>query len=93
MRITFGWLSNEWAVERVRDSACCCLLLLLWASHCEAVSTLTRRNDPPQTSEQETLEQQVESLRSDIRKFEIEPDILKKANEILKKARASTRDS
>jgi transposase InsO family protein/transposase-like protein len=51
----------------------------------EAVSTMTRRNDPPQTSEQATLEQQVESLRRDIRKLQIEHDILKKANEILKK--------
>jgi transposase InsO family protein len=46
---------------------------------------MTRRNDPPQTSEQTTLEQQVESLRRDIRKLQIEHDILKKANEILKK--------
>jgi transposase InsO family protein/transposase-like protein len=51
----------------------------------EAVSTMTRSNDPPQTSEQATLEQQVESLRRDIRKLQIEHDILKKANEILKK--------
>ncbi|SAK84237.1 hypothetical protein AWB75_05518 [Caballeronia catudaia] len=32
---------------------------------------MTRRNDPPQTSEQTTLEQQVESLRRDIRKLQI----------------------
>lgn len=51
----------------------------------EAVSTMTRRNDPPQSSEKATLEQQVESLRRDIRKLQIEHDILKKANEILKK--------
>jgi transposase-like protein len=59
----------------------------------EAVSTMTRRKGPPQTSEQATLEQQVESLRRDIRKLQIERDILKKANEILKKAWASTRNS
>lgn len=46
---------------------------------------MTRRNDPPQSSEKATLEQQVESLRRDIRKLQIEHDILKKANEILKK--------
>lgn len=51
----------------------------------EAVSPMTRRNDPPQTSEQATLEPQVESLRRDIRKLQIEHDILRKANEILKK--------
>ncbi|SAL49653.1 integrase catalytic region [Caballeronia cordobensis] len=51
----------------------------------EAVSIMTLRNDAPQTSEQTTLEQQVESLRRDIRKLQIEHDILKKANEILKK--------
>ena len=54
---------------------------------------MTRRNDPPQASEQTTLEQQVESLRRDIRKLQIEHDIRKKANEILKKAWASTRNS
>jgi transposase InsO family protein len=46
---------------------------------------MTRRKDPAQTSEQAALEQQIESLRRDIRKFQIERDILKKANEIIKK--------
>lgn len=49
----------------------------------EAVSAMTRRNDPPQTSEKATLEQQIESLRRDIRKLQIEHDILKKVNEII----------
>ncbi|VWD05022.1 integrase catalytic region [Burkholderia contaminans] len=46
---------------------------------------MTRRNDPPQTSEKATLEQEIESLRRDIRKLQIEHDILKKANEIIEK--------
>lgn len=55
----------------------------------EAVSAMTCRNDPPQTSGKATREQQIESLRRDIRKLQIEHDILKKANEITKKAWAS----
>ncbi|PZX04480.1 hypothetical protein DFS13_104451 [Burkholderia sp. 28_3] len=39
------------------------------------------------------LEQQLESLRRDIRQLQLERDILKKANELLKKAWASTRGS
>lgn len=54
---------------------------------------MTRRNDPPQTSEKATLERQIESLRRDIRKLQIEHDILKKAHEIIKEAWASTRNS
>lgn len=46
---------------------------------------MTRRNDPPQTSEKATLEQEIESLRRDIRKLQIEHDILKKANEIIER--------
>lgn len=57
----------------------------------EAASTMTRRNDPPQTSEQTTLEQQVQRLLRDIRKLQIDHDILKKATEILKNTWASTR--
>jgi len=59
----------------------------------EAISAMTRRNDPPQTSEKATLERQIESLRRDIRKLQIEHDILKKAHEIIKEAWASTRNS
>ncbi|APR35908.1 IS3 family transposase [Paraburkholderia sp. SOS3] len=51
----------------------------------EVASIMIRRNDPPESSEKATLEQQVESLRRDIRKLQIEHDILKKANEIIKK--------
>ncbi len=54
---------------------------------------MKRHNDSPQAPEWAELEQQVESLRRDIRKLQIEHDILKKANELLKKAWASTRSS
>ena len=46
---------------------------------------MKRHNDPPPDPERAALEQQVESLRRDIRKLQLEHDILKKANELIKK--------
>ena len=42
-------------------------------------------NDSPPDSERAELERQVESLRRDVRQLQLEHDILKKANELLKK--------
>lgn len=59
--------------------------LYSWKNHLlgqEVPASMTRHNDSPPASE---LEQQVESLRRDIRKLQLEHDILKKANELLKK--------
>jgi len=46
---------------------------------------MKRQTRPAPDEERVKLEQQVESLRRDIRKLQLEHDILKKANELIKK--------
>ena len=51
----------------------------------EAPASVKPNNDLPPDPERAELERQVQSLRRDIRKLQLEHDILKKANEIIKK--------
>lgn len=51
----------------------------------EAHASMKRHNDSPPDPERAELERQVETLRREIRKLQLEQDILKKANEIIKK--------
>ncbi|GAC1531982.1 MAG: IS3-like element ISAtu3 family transposase [Ramlibacter sp.] len=51
----------------------------------EVPASMKRHNSPAPPPEQAELERQVESLRRDIRQLQLEHDILKKANELLKK--------
>jgi len=51
----------------------------------EVPTSMKRHNDPPPAPERGELELQVESLRRDIRQLQLEHDLLKKANELLKK--------
>lgn len=51
----------------------------------EVSPSMKRHNDSPPDSERTELERQVESLRHDLRRLQLEHDILKKANELLKK--------
>ncbi|GJG94347.1 IS3 family transposase [Cupriavidus pauculus] len=51
----------------------------------EAPASMKRQSKPAPDHERAELEQQVESLRRDIRKLQLEHDILKKANELIKK--------
>jgi len=51
----------------------------------EAPASMKPNNDSPPDPERAELERQVESLRRDVRKLQLEHDILKKANELLKK--------
>ncbi|MEO8014159.1 MAG: IS3 family transposase [Polaromonas sp.] len=51
----------------------------------EALASMKPNNDPPPDPERTELEQQVQSLQRDIRKLQLEHDLLKKANELLKK--------
>ena len=51
----------------------------------ETASTMKCENDSSPDSEQTELQRQVESLRRDIRQLQLEHDLLKKANELLKK--------
>jgi transposase InsO family protein/transposase-like protein len=51
----------------------------------DAPASMTRKQDAPTTSDQAALEHQLETLRQDIRRLQLEKDLLKKANELLKK--------
>jgi putative transposase len=51
----------------------------------DASASMKRQKDPPPSSERAELEQQLEALRRDIRRLQLEQDLLKKANELLKK--------
>lgn len=51
----------------------------------DALATMKRPPDTPASSDRSELEQQLESLRRDIRRLQLEKDLLKKANELLKK--------
>jgi transposase InsO family protein/transposase-like protein len=46
---------------------------------------MKRQQDAPPSSDRAELEQQLETLRQDIRRLQLEKDLLKKANELLKK--------
>ncbi len=51
----------------------------------DAPAPMTRQQDAPASPDRAELEQQLETLRRDIRRLQLEKDLLKKANEILKK--------
>jgi transposase InsO family protein len=51
----------------------------------EAPASMKRSNNAPPLPERAELERQLESLQRDIRQLQIERDLLKKANEIVKK--------
>ena len=50
----------------------------------KAPASMKHQDDPPLAPEQVTLQLQVETLQRDIRKLQLEHDLLKKANELLK---------
>lgn len=51
----------------------------------EVPASMKPHNDSPSDPERAELQRQVESLRRDVRQLQLEHDILKKANELLKK--------
>ncbi len=51
----------------------------------EAPASMKPNNDSPPDPERAELERQVQTLRRDIRKLQLEHDLLRKANELLKK--------
>ena len=51
----------------------------------EAPASMKRNNNPPPAPELAELERQLESLQRDIRHLQLERDLLKKANELVKK--------
>ena len=52
---------------------------------CEVPASMKSPKNPSQAPDREELERQVESLQRDIRQLQLQHDILKKANELLKK--------
>jgi len=50
-----------------------------------ASESMKRQQDSSPSSERDELERQIETLRRDIRRLQLEQDLLKKANELLKK--------
>ena len=51
----------------------------------DAPASMKRQQDPPASPDRTALEQQLETLQRDIRRLHLEKDLLKKANELLKK--------
>jgi transposase-like protein len=51
----------------------------------DASASMKRKQDAPASSDQAALEHQLETLRQDIRRLQLEKDLLKKANELIKK--------
>ena len=51
----------------------------------EAPSSMKRRKANPKVPEREELERQLEALQRDVRQLQLEHDLLKKANELIKK--------
>lgn len=51
----------------------------------DAPISMKRKQDAPVSSDRADLEQQLRALRQDIRRLQLEKDLLKKANELLKK--------
>ena len=51
----------------------------------DASASMKRQQDAPASPDRAELEQQLETLQRDIRRLQLEKDVLKKANELLKK--------
>lgn len=51
----------------------------------EVPASMTRRRDLPPTASREELERELEALRRDVLRLQLEHDLLKKANELVKK--------
>ena len=56
----------------------------------DAPASMKRQQDAPASPDRVELEQQLETRQRDIRRLQLEKDLLKKANELLKKNWAST---
>ncbi|WP_156411757.1 IS3 family transposase, partial [Ensifer sp. Root954] len=51
----------------------------------EVPASMTRRRELPPTASRDELERELEALRRDVQRLQLEHDLLKKANELLKK--------
>ncbi len=59
----------------------------------DAPASMKRQQDPPTSPDRVELEQQLQTLQRDIRRLQLEKDLLKKANELLKKELGIDRQS
>ena len=59
----------------------------------DAPASMKRQQEPPASPDRVELEQQLDSLQRDIRRLQLEKDLLKKANELLKKELGIDRQS
>ena len=50
----------------------------------DATVPMKRQQDAPASSDRAELEQQLETLRRDVRRLQLEKDVLKKASELIK---------
>jgi putative transposase len=88
-----GLCSGEESTQQVADRLGVCRPTLYnWRNQLlghEAPSSMKRRNTAPPVPDREELERQLEALQRDVRQLQLEHDLLKKANELLKKDWAS----
>jgi putative transposase len=84
-----GLCSGEESAQQVADQLGVCRPTLYnWRNQLlgqEAPSSMKRRNTAPPVPEREELERQLEVLQRNVRQLQLEHDLLKKANELLKK--------
>jgi putative transposase len=76
------------AEDVAQDIGVCRETLYNWKNQLlgrEAPASMKRQHDSPPGPAREELERQLDELRRDIRRLQLEQDILKKANEIVKK--------
>ncbi|SET65315.1 hypothetical protein SAMN03159512_03016 [Pseudomonas sp. NFR09] len=70
----------------------CRLTLYNWKNQLlgpEASASMKRRQQTPSSPERKELERQLESLRLDVRRLQLEHELLMRASELIKKRRAS----
>ena len=66
----------------------CRLTLYNWKNQLlgpETPASMTSKLEPPQPDEREELQRQIEALRRDLHRLQLENDLLNKANELIKK--------
>jgi putative transposase len=76
------------AQEIAQKLAVCRPTLYNWKNQLlgpEAPASMKRQNDTPRVADPSDLQRQVESLQQNIHRLQLEHDLLKKANELLKK--------
>lgn len=80
--------SGEESAQQVADRIGVCRpTLYAWRNELlghEAASSMKRRKTSAPAPEREELERQLEALQRDVRQLQLEHDLLKKANELLK---------